>query len=194
MESIWKLSDIAKPYRCFLPKKTFRMFGWFFFEHCNEAEFLGPLSRWAHDSKTAPRFIKYNLLQLSCRGSGVGPESQIWSVCLQVMHDNNNNNNNNDVCNTNMCKATMLKKTCNSSYTHKKEGSHIPLKGLLVKIKSSEIGYITSQEGIFPKTRFIWLLFHGVTHGRSMTNSTDPRQHLRLWAVRNTVHPQEFEI
>ena len=27
------------------------------------AEFLGPLSRWAHDSKTAPRFIKYNLLQ-----------------------------------------------------------------------------------------------------------------------------------
>ena len=126
-------------------------------------------------------------------GQGLGPESQIWSVCLQVMHDNNNNNNN-DVCNTNMCKATMLKKTCNSSYTHKKEGSHIPLKGLLVKIKSSEIGYITSQEGIFPKTRFIWLLFHGVTHGRSMTNSTDPRQHLRLWAVRNTVHPQEFEI
>lgn len=27
------------------------------------AEFIGPLSRWAHDSKTAPRFIKYNLLQ-----------------------------------------------------------------------------------------------------------------------------------
>lgn len=25
-------------------------------------EFIGPLSRWAHDSKTAPRFIKYNLL------------------------------------------------------------------------------------------------------------------------------------
>ena len=27
------------------------------------AEFIGPLSRWAHDSKTAPRFIKYNMLQ-----------------------------------------------------------------------------------------------------------------------------------
>lgn len=27
------------------------------------AEFIGPLSRWAHDSKTAPRFIKYNLMQ-----------------------------------------------------------------------------------------------------------------------------------
>jgi len=27
------------------------------------AEFVGPLSRWAHDSKTAPRFIKYNLMQ-----------------------------------------------------------------------------------------------------------------------------------
>ncbi|CAE7198428.1 CACNA1E [Symbiodinium natans] len=27
------------------------------------SEFIGPLSRWAHDSKTAPRFIKYNLLQ-----------------------------------------------------------------------------------------------------------------------------------
>lgn len=26
-------------------------------------EFIGPLSRWAHDSKTAPRFIKYNLMQ-----------------------------------------------------------------------------------------------------------------------------------
>ena len=26
------------------------------------AEFIGPLSRWAHDSKTAPRFIKYNML------------------------------------------------------------------------------------------------------------------------------------
>jgi len=26
-------------------------------------EFIGPLSRWAHDSKTAPRFIKYNMLQ-----------------------------------------------------------------------------------------------------------------------------------
>eukprot|EP00435_Cladocopium_sp_Y103_P010174 s1083_g2.t1 len=28
------------------------------------AEFIGPLSRWAHDSKTAPRFIKYNMLSL----------------------------------------------------------------------------------------------------------------------------------
>ena len=27
------------------------------------AEFIGPLSRWAHDSKTAPRFIKYNMIQ-----------------------------------------------------------------------------------------------------------------------------------
>ncbi|CAJ1336692.1 unnamed protein product [Effrenium voratum] len=27
------------------------------------SEFVGPLSRWAHDSKTAPRFIKYNLMQ-----------------------------------------------------------------------------------------------------------------------------------
>mmetsp|Transcript_3285 Transcript_3285/g.7700 ORF Transcript_3285/g.7700 Transcript_3285/m.7700 type:complete len:671 (+) Transcript_3285:35-2047(+) len=27
------------------------------------AEFIGPLSRWVHDSKTAPRFIKYNMLQ-----------------------------------------------------------------------------------------------------------------------------------
>ena len=27
------------------------------------SEFIGPLSRWAHDSKTAPRFIKYNMLQ-----------------------------------------------------------------------------------------------------------------------------------
>ncbi|CAJ1339801.1 unnamed protein product [Effrenium voratum] len=27
------------------------------------AEFIGPLSRWARDSKTAPRFIKYNMLQ-----------------------------------------------------------------------------------------------------------------------------------
>ncbi len=27
------------------------------------AEFIEPLSRWAHDSKTAPRFIKYNMLQ-----------------------------------------------------------------------------------------------------------------------------------
>ncbi|CAJ1405019.1 unnamed protein product [Effrenium voratum] len=27
------------------------------------SEFIGPLSRWAHDSKTAPRFIKYNLIQ-----------------------------------------------------------------------------------------------------------------------------------
>ncbi|CAJ1340350.1 unnamed protein product [Effrenium voratum] len=27
------------------------------------SEFIGPLSRWAYDSKTAPRFIKYNLLQ-----------------------------------------------------------------------------------------------------------------------------------
>ncbi|CAE7198432.1 Scn11a [Symbiodinium natans] len=27
------------------------------------SEFIGPLSRWAHDSKTAPRFIKYNLMQ-----------------------------------------------------------------------------------------------------------------------------------
>jgi len=26
-------------------------------------EFIGPLSRWVHDSKTAPRFIKYNMLQ-----------------------------------------------------------------------------------------------------------------------------------
>eukprot|EP00438_Fugacium_kawagutii_P005087 Skav221517 [mRNA] locus=scaffold1248:74447:75958:- [translate_table: standard] len=26
-------------------------------------EFIGPLSRWAHDCKAAPRFIKYNLLQ-----------------------------------------------------------------------------------------------------------------------------------
>ena len=30
------------------------------------SEFIGPLSRWAHDSKTAPRFIKYNLMQ-ACR-------------------------------------------------------------------------------------------------------------------------------
>mmetsp|Transcript_32604 Transcript_32604/g.76120 ORF Transcript_32604/g.76120 Transcript_32604/m.76120 type:complete len:641 (-) Transcript_32604:213-2135(-) len=27
------------------------------------SEFIGPLSRWVHDSKTAPRFIKYNMLQ-----------------------------------------------------------------------------------------------------------------------------------
>ncbi|CAJ1374741.1 unnamed protein product [Effrenium voratum] len=27
------------------------------------SEFIGPLSRWARDSKTAPRFIKYNLMQ-----------------------------------------------------------------------------------------------------------------------------------
>ncbi|CAE7239332.1 CPK1 [Symbiodinium pilosum] len=27
------------------------------------SEFIGPLSRWAHDSKTAPRFIKYNMIQ-----------------------------------------------------------------------------------------------------------------------------------
>eukprot|EP00913_Durusdinium_trenchii_P030586 g28646.t1 len=27
----------------------------------NAAEFIGPLSRWVHESKTAPRFIKYNL-------------------------------------------------------------------------------------------------------------------------------------
>ncbi|CAE7294204.1 unnamed protein product [Symbiodinium sp. CCMP2592] len=26
-------------------------------------EFVGPLSRWVHDSKTAPRFIKYNMMQ-----------------------------------------------------------------------------------------------------------------------------------
>ncbi|CAJ1370888.1 unnamed protein product [Effrenium voratum] len=26
-------------------------------------EFIGPLSRWVHDSKTAPRFIKYNMMQ-----------------------------------------------------------------------------------------------------------------------------------
>ncbi|CAJ1365681.1 unnamed protein product [Effrenium voratum] len=27
------------------------------------SDIIGPLSRWAHDSKTAPRFIKYNLMQ-----------------------------------------------------------------------------------------------------------------------------------
>jgi len=27
------------------------------------SEFIGPLSRWIHDSKTAPRFIKYNMMQ-----------------------------------------------------------------------------------------------------------------------------------
>eukprot|EP00438_Fugacium_kawagutii_P021032 Skav205790 [mRNA] locus=scaffold340:276883:277092:+ [translate_table: standard] len=27
------------------------------------AEFIAPLSRWVHESKTAPRFIKYNMLR-----------------------------------------------------------------------------------------------------------------------------------
>ena len=32
--------------------------------YINATEFIAPLSRWVHDSKTAPRFIKYNLQPL----------------------------------------------------------------------------------------------------------------------------------
>eukprot|EP00438_Fugacium_kawagutii_P012977 Skav230928 [mRNA] locus=scaffold2774:25253:33354:- [translate_table: standard] len=39
------------------------------------SEFIGPLSRWAHDSKTAPRFIKYNLLRSTFR--------RIFLKCLE---------------------------------------------------------------------------------------------------------------
>ena len=39
------------------------------------AEFIGPLSRWAHDSKTAPRFIKYNLMQ------SVKMQEDLYDMC-----------------------------------------------------------------------------------------------------------------
>ena len=32
--------------------------------HVSPKEFIGPLSRWVRDSKTAPRFVKYNLMRL----------------------------------------------------------------------------------------------------------------------------------
>ena len=33
----------------------------------NKEEFVGPLSRWILDSKTAPRFVKYNVEQVLLR-------------------------------------------------------------------------------------------------------------------------------
>eukprot|EP00434_Breviolum_minutum_P006849 symbB.v1.2.006042.t1/scaffold339.1/size225540/6 len=62
------------------------------------AEFIGPLSRWAHDSKTAPRFIKYNMLHLGLQGKvnnlhketattgGSVDDVLSWLVALQTMH------------------------------------------------------------------------------------------------------------
>ena len=42
------------------------------------AEFIAPLSRWVHDSKTAPRFIKYNMLRSQRGGVGVGWKPPIF--------------------------------------------------------------------------------------------------------------------
>ena len=47
--------------------------------HPQADEFVIPLSRWVHDSKTAPRFIKYNLMRAMAQQ--VGGEGCVM-VCL----------------------------------------------------------------------------------------------------------------
>ena len=53
-----------------------------------EAEFIGPLSRWAHDSKTAPRFIKYNLLPLSCGKERIWLDEAILTWLTEATKNN----------------------------------------------------------------------------------------------------------
>lgn len=43
------------------------------------SEFIGPLSRWAHDSKTAPRFIKYNMLQ------SMQLQEDLYDMCVLIV-------------------------------------------------------------------------------------------------------------
>ncbi|CAK9059435.1 unnamed protein product [Durusdinium trenchii] len=47
------------------------------------AEFIGPLSRWAHDSKTAPRFIKYHMLQT------MQMQEDLWELSVECFNQLN---------------------------------------------------------------------------------------------------------
>ncbi|CAE7344048.1 SCN1A [Symbiodinium natans] len=48
------------------------------------AEFIAPLSRWVHDSKTAPRFIKYNMLRSMQQQEEIYRQSQFHYNSLSV--------------------------------------------------------------------------------------------------------------
>lgn len=63
-------------------------------------EFIAPLSRWVHDSKTAPRFIKYNLMRaleqqeelyIFCQDyfDNLGSRMDFLAHALQKMYENN---------------------------------------------------------------------------------------------------------